>query len=128
MLSLQVDGSSSFEGCIPIGIRTVLRAPSDTARAWEAATKPGGNFLLLVLIPSTGTTPHRSGLSRELFDFGPNFSFFFGPESCPESIRNAVRLHPGIPWALTPIRSEPFEFVFRRFAIECLFHSAVIQR
>ncbi|MGI8745405.1 MAG: hypothetical protein ACR2NN_23090, partial [Bryobacteraceae bacterium] len=37
---------------------------------------------------------------RKLFAFPPELLFAFSPESCSSSPRNALRVHPGIPFAL----------------------------
>jgi hypothetical protein len=42
----------------------------------------------------------HSGIGRKPFTFPPESLFAFSPESCSSSFRNAVRVHPGIPFAL----------------------------
>jgi hypothetical protein len=37
----------------------------------------------------------HSGVSQKVFGFSPKSLFAFIPESCSESARNRVRLHPG---------------------------------
>jgi hypothetical protein len=46
--------------------------------------------------------PYRercSGIQQKTFAFPPESLFAFNPESCSQSARNAVRDHPGIPFA-----------------------------
>jgi hypothetical protein len=63
---------------------------------------------VLAIVMSSATDPveiipgHRercSGIQQKTFAFPPESLFAFNPESCSQSARNAVRDHPGIPFA-----------------------------
>jgi len=49
----------------------------------------------------SGHRENHSGLGRKPFAFPPESLFAFSPESCSSSPRNAFRVHPGIPFALS---------------------------
>jgi len=48
-----------------------------------------------------GHRENDSGVERKPFAFPPESLFAFRPESCSPSPRNAFRIHPGIPFALS---------------------------
>src|SRR5882724_11799143 len=65
----------------------------------------GNRFSLLAgsttrLDVQRATCGKRSGASRKVFGFGPEFVFGFTPERCSESARNAVRLQAGMLFGL----------------------------